>query len=162
MAKTEKTQHTATITVNKKAMYDFFIEQRFEAGLALEGWEVKSLREGHVQLRDSYVILKRGEAFLIGAVITPLPTTAKASNPDPMRTRKLLLNKSEIDKLIGAIDRKGYTVVALSLYWKKGRAKCEIGLAKGKKEFDKREKKKEHDWQIEKGRLLKSVNVRLK
>jgi SsrA-binding protein len=150
----EKTQDKR-IVVNKKAMHDFFIEERSEAGMVLEGWEVKSLRAGQVQLRDSYVILKRGEAFLIGVVITPLSTAATYTKPDSQRTRKLLLHEAELKKFIGLIERKGYTLVALSLYWKNGKVKCEVGLAKGKKQHDKRETLKQRDWEREQGRALK-------
>lgn len=143
------------IVVNKKAMHDFFIEERSEAGMVLEGWEVKSLRAGQVQLRDSYVILKKGEAFLIGVVITPLPTAATYTKPDSQRTRKLLFHESELKKFIGLIERKGYTLVALSLYWKNGKVKCEVGLAKGKKQHDKRETMKQRDWEREQGRAIK-------
>ena len=154
MSKTKKTS-PATITINKKAKHDYFIEQRFEAGLVLEGWEVKSLRAGKVHLRDSYVVLKKGEAFLIGCHITPLKTVSIHTNPDPTRTRKLLLNQEELNKLYGAVERKGHTIVALALYWKRGRAKCEIGLAKGKKQFDKRKTIKDRDWKRDQERLLK-------
>jgi len=143
------------IALNKKAKYDYFIEQKFEAGLALEGWEVKSLRAGHVQLRDSYVLLKKGEAFLIGCIITPLSTASKYTNPNPTRNRKLLLNKSELKKLYGSVERKGFSLVPLSLYWKHGKAKCEIALVKGKKEYDKRDVKKDREWQIQKARIMK-------
>jgi len=146
----------AVITVNKKALHDYHIEDRLEAGIVLEGWEVKALRAGKVQLRDSYVIIKNGEAWLLGALINPLPTASTHIQPDPQRTRKLLLHKDEINRLIGAIERKGYTVVALSLYWKNGKAKVEIGLAKGKKLHDKRAAERERDWAREKQRLLKS------
>ena len=145
----------SSITQNKKAFHDYFIEDRFEAGLVLEGWEVKSLRAGKVQLRDSYVLLKNGEAFLIGTLITPLPTASTHITADPQRIRKLLLHDAEIAGLIGAVERKGYTAVALGLYWKKGRAKCGIGLAKGKKQHDKRDVEKERDWQRDKQRILK-------
>ncbi len=147
----------AVITVNKKALHDYHIEERLEAGLVLEGWEVKALRAGKVQLRDSYVIIKNGEAWLLGALINPLPTASTHIQPDPQRTRKLLLHRKEIDRLAGAIERKGYTLVALSLYWKKGLAKVEIGLAKGKKLHDKRAAEKERDWAREKQRILKSA-----
>ncbi|MBI2800563.1 MAG: SsrA-binding protein SmpB [Gammaproteobacteria bacterium] len=146
----------SSIAQNKKAYHDYFIEQRFEAGLVLEGWEVKSLRAGKVQIRDSYVLLKNGEAFLFGSLINPLPSASTHITTDAQRTRKLLLHSIEIDRLIGAIERKGYTAVALALYWKKGRAKCEIGLAKGKKQHDKRETEKERDWQRDKLRILKN------
>ena len=154
MGKTKKTS-PATITINKKAKHDYFIEQRFEAGLVLEGWEVKSLRAGKVHLQDSYVVLKKGEAFLIGCHITPLKTVSQHSNPDPTRTRKLLLHQEELNKLYGAVERKGYTIIALALYWKRGRAKCEIGLAKGKKQFDKRKTIKDRDWKRQQEQALK-------
>src|SRR5690606_24790196 len=135
------------IAVNRKARHDFFIESRLEAGLALEGWEVKSLRDGRVQLQESYVLLKDGEAWLFGAHITPLPTASTHIKPDPTRTRKLLLHKQEVNHLIGSVERKGYTLIPLSLYWKKGKAKLEVGLAQGKKAHDKRATEKERDWQ---------------
>lgn len=144
-----------TIALNKKARHDYFIEERFEAGLALEGWEVKSLRAGRVQLVDSYVIIKNGEAWLIGALITPLQTASTHIHPDPQRTRKLLLHREELNRLIGAVERKGYTLVATALYWSKGRAKAEVGLAKGKQAHDKRDVERERDWQREKQRLLR-------
>lgn len=146
----------ATIALNKKARHDFFIEERFEAGVALEGWEVKSLRAGRAQLKESYVLVKDGEAWLFGAHISPLATASTHINPDPTRTRKLLLHRRELDTLIGAVERKGYALVPLALYWKRGRAKLEIGLAKGKKQHDKRAVEKERDWQREKQRILKS------
>lgn len=153
----KQTQNTnSTIALNRKAGYEYFIEDRLEAGLALEGWEVKSLRAGRVQLDQSYIILKHGEAFLFGALITPLQTASTHIHPDPQRTRKLLLHQREIDKLIGNVERKGYTVVPLSLYWKNNRVKIQIGLAKGKKQHDKRATEKERDWQRQKQRLLKS------
>ena len=156
MAKHKKTTRgTATIALNKKSKHDFFIEDRLEAGLVLEGWEVKSLRAGQAQLRDSYVILKGGEAWLFGALITPLNTASTHIHPDPRRTRKLLLHRQQIAHLCGAIDRKGYTAVATAMYWKHGRAKLEIGLAKGKKQHDKRATEKERDWNREKQRLFK-------
>jgi len=151
----KKSGGDSSITQNKKAFHDYFIEQRFEAGLVLEGWEVKSLRAGKVQLRDAYVLLKDGEAFLLGALITPLSSASTHVYADPTRTRKLLLHRLEIARLVGAVERKGYTAVALALYWKKGRAKCEIGLAKGKKQHDKRDTEKERDWQRDRQRLMK-------
>jgi SsrA-binding protein len=154
-SKTVKGPGSSTIAVNKKARHDYFIEERLEAGLVLEGWEVKSLRAGKAQLVDSYVIIKEGEAWLLGALITPLQTASTHINPDPTRTRKILLHRHELDRLIGAVERKGYTLAALSLYWKKGRAKVEIGLAKGKQAHDKRAVQKERDWQREKQRILK-------
>lgn len=158
MNKKTKSTHTgSTIALNKKARHDFFIEERFEAGLSLHGWEVKSLRAGRVQLTESYVLVKQAEAWLLGAHITPLPTASTHIHPDPTRTRKLLLHRRELNKLIGLVERKGYTLAPLALYWKQGRAKLEIGLAKGKKEFDKRAVVKERDWDREKQRLLKKA-----
>lgn len=145
----------STIALNKKARHDYFIEDRYEAGLTLQGWEVKSLRAGRINLTDSYVILKDGEAWLLGLNITPLPTASTHIQPEPTRTRKLLLHRLEIDKLAGAVERKGYTMVALALYWKRGRAKIEIGLARGKKQHDKRDAERDRDWQREKQRLMK-------
>lgn len=156
VAKADKKDSSSTIALNKKARHDYFIEDRFEAGLALEGWEVKSLRAGKVQLRDAYILLKDGEAWLFGALITPLPTASTHIQPDPRRTRKLLLHKQEISKLIGAVERKGYAVVPTAMYWKRGRAKIEIGLAKGKKEHDKRATEKDRDWDRQKQRLLRN------
>lgn len=153
---TTKGAGTSTIAANKKARHDFFIEDRMEAGIALEGWEVKSLRAGRIQLVDSYVILKDNEAWLLGALITPLPTVSTHYTPDPKRTRKLLLHREELDKLIGAVERKGYTLIALSLYWKRGKCKVELGLAKGKQAHDKRDTERDRDWQREKQRLMKS------
>jgi SsrA-binding protein len=146
---------SSTIALNKKARHDFHIEDRFEAGLVLEGWEVKSLRAGKVQLVDSYVIVKNGEAWLFGCLITPLQTASTHIQPDPTRTRKLLLHREQLDKLIGAVERKGYALIPTALYWSRGRAKLEIGLAKGKKEFDKRATLKDRDWQRQKARILK-------
>ena len=146
---------SSTITLNKKAKHDYFIEDRLEAGLVLEGWEVKSLRAGRVQLRDAYILLKNGEAWLLGALITPLPTASTHIEPDAQRTRKLLLHADELSRLIGAVERKGYALIATAMYWKKGRAKLEIGLAKGKKAHDKRATEKERDWQREQHRILK-------
>jgi len=155
MSKEKKTEGGGTIALNKKARHDYFIEERLEAGIALEGWEVKSLRAGRVQLVDSYVIIKDGEAWLLGSLITPLPTVSTHYTPDPTRTRMLLLHRHQLDKLIGAVERKGYTLLALALYWSHGKVKTEIGLAKGKQAHDKRESEKERDWQREKQRLLK-------
>ncbi|MEM7401182.1 MAG: SsrA-binding protein SmpB [Pseudomonadota bacterium] len=144
-----------TIAVNKKARHDYFIEDKIEAGLVLEGWEVKSLRSKSIQLKESYVLLKNMEAWLLGAHISPLPTVSTHTRPDPTRTRKLLLNRSELARLIGAVERKGFTIVPLSMYWIKGRAKLEIGIAKGKQKQDKRASVKERDWQRDKQRILK-------
>jgi len=147
---------SSTIALNKTARHDYFIEERFEAGMVLEGWEVKSLRAGRVQIKESYVLIKDGEAWLFGAHISPLLTASTHIHPDPLRTRKLLLHHAELSKLIGAVERKGYTLVPLAMYWKRGRAKIEIGLAKGKKEHDKRAAEKDRDWQREKQQLFKS------
>src|SRR3990167_11003866 len=140
------------IASNKKARHDYTIEQQFEAGLALEGWEVKSIREGRIQLRDSYVIFKKGEAWLIGTHISPLPTVSTHITPEPDRSRKLLLHQHELNKLTMAVQREGYTVVPLDLHWHKNRVKAEIALAKGKKSHDKRETIKRREWEREKHR----------
>ncbi|SEP82683.1 SsrA-binding protein [Ectothiorhodospira magna] len=155
--KSKPAQGSSTIALNKKAKHEYFIQERFEAGLALQGWEAKSLRAGRVQLSESYVLIKSGEAWLFGAHLTPLATASTHIHPDPMRSRKLLLHRAELNKLIGQVERKGYTLVPLALYWKRGRAKLEIGLAKGKKEHDKRAVSKERDWQREKARTIKTV-----
>lgn len=153
--KKKSNNHSNTICLNKKAGFDYFLQERFEAGIVLTGWEVKSLRAGRVQLRDTYVLLKNGEVWLLGAVITPLPTASTHVQPDPQRTRKLLLHRQELNKLIGAVERKGQALIPTVMYWKQGRAKLEIALAKGKKEYDKRETEKDRDWQREKERLFK-------
>jgi len=156
MPKKTKPKHGgSTIALNKKAGHDYHIEQRFETGLALEGWEVKSLRAGRVQLKESYVRILRGEAFLLGSHVSPLPAASTHVSPDPIRTRKLLLKRSELNRLIGLTERAGYTLVPTAMYWKRGRAKLEIGLAKGKKLHDKRATEKDRDWQREKERLFK-------
>ncbi|HZW14349.1 MAG TPA: SsrA-binding protein SmpB [Noviherbaspirillum sp.] len=144
-----------SIIDNKKAFHDYFIEERFEAGMVLEGWEVKAIRAGRVQLKEAYVIVRKGEVFLFGAHISPLSTASTHINPDPVRTRKLLLNAEEIKKLIGKVERAGYTLVPLNLHYTKGRIKCEIGLAKGKKQHDKRESEKQRDWQREQQSIMK-------
>ena len=151
----DKTKFESTIAVNRKAHHEYSIEERYEAGVALEGWEVKSLRAGRVQIDQSYVILKNNEAWLLGAQISPLLTASTHINPDPQRTRKLLLHQREIGKLIGHVERKGFTLVPLKLYWKGNRVKLEIGLAKGKKLYDKRATEKERDWQRDKQRMSK-------
>ena len=145
----------ATIALNKKAKHEYFIEERFEAGMALQGWEVKSLRAGRINLAESYVFIKNAEAFISGCMITPLPTASTHIKPEATRVRKLLLNRSELSKLIGATERKGYTLVPTAMYWKRGRAKLEIGLAKGKKQHDKRAADKDRDWNRQKQRILK-------
>ncbi len=144
-----------SIIDNKKAFHDYFIEERFEAGMALEGWEVKAIRAGRVNLKESYVIVRKGEVFLFGAHISPLPTASTHVQPDPVRTRKLLLKADEIKKLIGKVERAGYTLVPLNLHYTRGRIKCEIGLAKGKKQHDKRESEKQRDWQREQQAIMK-------
>ena len=156
MSKKKSKQSDNTIARNQKAFHDFFIEERFEAGIVLEGWEVKSLRDGRLQLRDSHVIISHGEAFLLGAHISPLLTASTHITPDPTRTRKLLLNRNELNKLIGAVERKGYTIVPLSMFWKRGLAKVDIGLAKGKQQHDKRSTEKDRDWQRQKQRILRA------
>ena len=145
-----------SIVDNRKAFHDYFIEERFEAGLVLEGWEVKSIRAGRAQLKEAYVVLQRGEPFVIGMHVSALPTASTHVNPDPTRTRKLLLNAPEIAKLIGKVEQKGYTLVPLDLHYKDGRVKAEIALAKGKAEHDKRETEKTRDWEREKGRLMRT------
>jgi SsrA-binding protein len=154
-SKKNKKQENSTIAQNRQATHEYHIEERFEAGLVLEGWEVKSLREGRVQLKESYVIIKRGEAWLYGAHISALTSASTHVNPEAIRSRKLLLNRHELNKLIGAVERKGYTIIPLSMYWKKSRAKLEIGLAKGKQLHDKRAASKDRDWQREKARIMK-------
>ena len=151
----EKKAGQSTIALNRRARFDYFIEDRFEAGVVLEGWEVKSLRAGKAQIAESYVIIKDREAFLLGALITPLITASTHVHPDPTRTRKLLLHKEELARLVGAVERKGYTLVPTAMYWSKGRAKLEIGLAKGKQAHDKRASEKERDWQRQKGRMMR-------
>ena len=153
-----KEQGRKLIAQNKKARHDYHIDERFEAGIALEGWEVKSLRAGRAQLTESYVHLRNGEAWLLGAHITPLITASSHVKADPTRTRKLLLNRQELDRLVGAVERKGYTLVPLDLPWRKGRAKLTVGLAKGKKRHDKRADEKARDWKRQQARLLKSFN----
>lgn len=145
-----------SIAENKKAFHDYFIEERFEAGLALEGWEAKAIRAGRVQLKEAYVILKNEEVFLIGCHISPLTTASSHVHADPVRTRKLLLHAKEISKLIGSVERAGYALIPLDLHFKRGRIKLEIGLAKGKKQYDKRESEKARDWEREKARLMRS------
>ena len=144
-----------TIAMNRKAGHEFFIEEKFEAGLVLEGWEVKSLRDGKVQLNESYVHIRNGEAWLANALITALKTASTHIKPEPQRDRKLLLHRGELNKLIGAVERKGYTLVPLSMYWKKGMAKLQIALAKGKQLHDKRATEKERDWNRDKARIMK-------
>ena len=144
-----------SITVNKKAFHDYFVEEKYEAGLALQGWEVKAIRAGRMNIKESYVVIKGGEIFLIGMHITPLLAASTHVNPDPTRTRKLLLHGNEIMKLIGKVERAGYALIPLDLHYKTGRIKLEVGLAKGKKQHDKRNDEQEKDWKREKEQILK-------
>jgi SsrA-binding protein len=150
-----KEQGKSLIAENRKARHEYFIEDRYEAGLVLAGWEVKSLRAGRAQLAEAYVYIKNGEVFLTGAHFSPLNSASTHVTAEPTRTRKLLLNRSEIDRLVGAVERAGYTLVPLELFWKNGRAKIRIGLAKGKKQHDKRATEKERDWARDKMRVLR-------
>ena len=145
-----------SIVQNRKAGHDYFIEERYEAGLALDGWEVKSIRAGRAQIADGYVIVKGGELFLIGAHVSPLPTVSTHFIPDPTRSRKLLLHAEEIKRLIGKVEQRGYTLVPLDLHYKKGRIKLEVGLGRGKQQHDKRADLKDKEWNREKQRLLRS------
>jgi SsrA-binding protein len=145
-----------SIVQNKKAWHDYFIEEKFEAGLSLEGWEVKAIRAGRAQLKEAYVVVKDSEIFLIGSHISPLPAASTHVHPDPTRTRRLLLHAEEISKLIGKVERAGYTLVPLDLHYTRGYIKAEIGLAKGKKQHDKREAEKEREWQREKQRIMRA------
>lgn len=147
-----------SITVNKKVFHDYFVEEKYEAGLVLEGWEVKAIRESRVQIKEAYVVIKNGEIWLIGMHITPLLSASTHIHPDPTRTRKLLLHGRQIDKLIGLVERAGYALLPLDLHYTKGRVKIEIGLAKGKKQHDKREVAKEKDWKREQDQLMKQRN----
>jgi SsrA-binding protein len=154
MSKKQKSENPP-IALNRQARHDYFIEETLEAGLALQGWEVKSLRDGRVQLKESYVLLKNGEAWLFGSHITPLPTASTHVKADPTRSRKLLLHRLELNRLLGSVERKGYALVPLALYWSKGKIKLEMGLAKGKKAHDKRAVEKDRDWQKQKQRMLR-------
>lgn len=158
MAKKKKAQTSNTIALNKKARHDYFIEEQFEAGVEMQGWEVKSCREGKAQLTDSYVIFKNGEAWLLGSRIQPLASASTHFVTEPDRTRRLLLTKRELSKLIAAVEQKGHTVVATALYWKGHLIKCKIGLAKGKAMHDKRETEKQRDWNREKQRLIRATH----
>jgi SsrA-binding protein len=145
-----------SIVQNKKAFHDYFIEEKYEAGVALEGWEVKAIRAGRAQLKEAYVIIRNGELFLIGCHISPLLTASTHIQPDPVRTRKLLLHAEEIKRLIGKVERAGYTLVPLDMHYKSGKIKLEIGLAKGKKQHDKRESEKHKEWERDKQRLMRA------
>jgi SsrA-binding protein len=156
MAQKNKKKKTSdnTIASNRRARHDYFLEDKFEAGLALEGWEVKSLRDGRISLNESYIVIHRGEAWLHGANISPMLSASTHVHPEEHRRRKLLLHALELSRLIGAVDRKGYTIVPVSMYWKKGRAKLEIALAKGKQQHDKRAAAKDRDWARDKARIM--------
>ena len=158
MAGTPDRTTSARIADNKKARYDYFVEERFEAGMVLEGWEVKAARAGKVQLTDGYVVIRNGELFLIGCQINPLNTASTHVNPDNVRTKKLLLHKLEIERLIGKVEQRGFTLVPLNLHWKTGRIKCDIALAKGKAEHDKRDTIKEREGKREVERAMKDRN----
>jgi SsrA-binding protein len=147
-----------SIVQNKKAFHEYFVEERFEAGIVLQGWEAKSIREGRAQLKEAYVVIRKAEVYLIGAHFSPLVSTSTHIFPNPTRTRKLLLNMSEIEKLIGKTERAGYSLVPINLHFSKGRIKLDIGLAKGKKLHDKRQSIKDRDWKRQEQRILKEVN----
>lgn len=154
--KPKKKDHSNTIAQNKKARHDYFIEQVHEAGLALEGWEIKSIRDGKVNIKESYILLKNHEAYLFGAQIQPLITASSHTVHDPLRLRKLLLHRREIDRLIGQVEKDGYTLVPLDMHWgKTGKVKIDIGLAKGKKLYDKRATEKDREWNRDKQRIMK-------
>jgi SsrA-binding protein len=154
----QKQDSAARIAENKKAAYNYFFEERFEAGMVLEGWEVKALRDGKVNLTEGYVVVRKGELFIIGLQINPLRTASTHINPDSIRTRKLLLHKDEIKRLTGKVEQKGYTLVPINLHWKAGKVKCEIALAKGKAEHDKRDTIKDREGKREVERAMKSRN----
>ncbi len=155
MSQKKKSGGGKTIALNKKASHDYFIDERFEAGIALLGWEVKSLRAGKIQIVESYIMLKDHEAFLFGAHITPLLSASTHIKTEPNRTRKLLLHRQELNRLIGAVERKGFALVPTAMYWKNGKVKLEIGMARGKKAHDKRATEKDRDWQKQKAQLLR-------
>ena len=156
MGKKKISKSDNSIAHNRLARHDYFIEDEIEVGIALEGWEVKSLREGNLQLKESYVMIKNGELWITGAHISPLSSASSHVNPDPRRPRKLLAHRTEIDRLLGMVERRGFTLVALSAYWVRGRAKLKIGVARGKKAHDKRASVKERDWKRDQARILKS------
>lgn len=158
---TKKKAHkpgSATIAMNKRARHEYFIEEEFEAGLSLQGWEVKTLRAGKANISDSYIMLRDGEAYLFGSTFQPLSVASTHYVCDPTRSRKLLLKKRELDTLIGKVNRDGYTIIALSMYWKNVWAKLKIGLAKGKREHDKRDDIKDREWKLDKARIMKHAN----
>ena len=147
-----------SIVQNKKAFHDYFIEEKYEAGIVLEGWEVKAIRDNRTNIKEAYVIIQRGEIYLIGCHITPMGAASTHIRPDAIRTRKLLLRSEEIAKLIGKVERSGYTLVPIDMHFKGGRIKIQIGLAKGKKQFDKRNAEKERDWERDKARIMRAAN----
>ena len=147
-----------SIVQNKKAFHDYFIEEKYEAGIVLEGWEVKAIRDNRTNLKEAYVIIQRGEIYLIGCHITPIGAASTHNRPDAIRTRKLLLHNEEIAKLIGKVERSGYTLVPIDMHFKGGRIKIQIGLAKGKKQYDKRNAEKERDWERDKARIMRTAN----
>ena len=147
-----------SIAQNKKAFHDYFIEEKYEAGIVLEGWEVKAIRDGRVNLKEAYVVIQRGEIYLIGCHITPLGAASTHIRPDATRPRKLLRHSEEIAKLLGKVERAGYTLVPLDMHYVRGRIKLQIGLARGKKQYDKREAEKERDWERERGRIMRAHN----
>lgn len=157
-AKDKDSNGGSTIALNKRARFEYHIDQRYEAGIALQGWELKALRAGRINFGDSYAVVRNSEIFLFGASIPPLISASTHVIADDRRTRKLLLHRKEIDQLIGAVERKGYTLVPTAMYWKNGRVKVEIGLARGKQEHDKRDTEKQRDWQVEKQRTMRSHN----
>lgn len=156
MGKKKTKAPSNNIATNRVARHDYFIEDEIEVGLVLEGWEVKSLRDGNLQLKESYVMVKNGEIWLIGAHISPLSSASTHIKPNPTRSRKLLAHRREIDRLVGMVERKGYTLVALAAYWSRGRAKLKLGIARGKKAHDKRASIKDRDWKRDQARMLKS------
>jgi SsrA-binding protein len=156
--KEDKDDHKGTIALNKRSRHEYHFDERIEAGMALQGWEVKSLRAGRVNITDGYAIIKNGEVFLFGAQIMPLSSASTHVHPEERRTRKLLIKRTEIDRLIGQVERKGYTLIPTAMYWKSNRVKLELGLGHGKKEHDKRDAVKDREWQIEKARALNSKN----
>lgn len=158
MSKTKDKSGDSTIALNKRARHEYHIDERYEAGLSLQGWEVKSLRAGRINFGDSYALVRNGELYLFGASIPPLISASTHVIAEDRRTRKLLLHRAEIDKLIGAVERKGYTLVPTAMYWKHNRVKVEIGLAKGKQDHDKRAAEKERDWNREKQRVMRAKN----
>ena len=155
MSKDKNSGGGKTIALNKKARHDYSIDERFEAGIALEGWEVKSLRAGKVQIVESYILLKDSEAFLFGALITPLPTASTHISPEPQRSRKLLLHRTELNRLIGAVERKGFALIPTALYWKNSKVKLELAIGRGKKSHDKRDAEKDRDWQRQKAQIMR-------